>query len=140
MTVSTGSPESTRPDIEGIRKRCEAATAGPWYDGECSTKDCWCRWVGTSPGRDEEQSVVLHTGCAKANDAIFISHARSDIPELLSLISSLESRVADLEEDAARMDWLEANTGEFETIETAFIFGGEKTLREVIDQARAVKQ
>ena len=89
----------TRPDIDAIRKRCEAATPGPWRKTSHYYGDGCCNiWSGE--GTDcpvvrecESGGVILR------NDAEFISNARTDIPALLEYVAELEHRVDELQEE-----------------------------------------
>lgn len=96
----------TRPDIETIRARADAAAPGEWK--------CWHKDM------DFGGAVVFNIGDAMViqklshrnigpifmkEDADFIAHARTDIPTLLDYIKELET-----ERDAAltdlRIGWL----------------------------------
>lgn len=62
----------TKEQRDEIRARCDAATPGPWENGEYN-------------------SVSLHNGIKLCNmirqgDAIFTAHARTDIPALLDAL------------------------------------------------------
>lgn len=90
---------SPRPDVEGIRKRCEAATAAPW------TSDI------TPPGsiieggkccvvaNEEYLARFRNMGDENEANAVFVSGARSDIPALLSYITSLETQIGRIREE-----------------------------------------
>lgn len=90
----------TRPDIDGIAKRAEAATSGPWeiereeLDGAFDDEEAARafpmtigpidRWEHVLDSRDE--SVVQIEA-----DAAFIAAARADVPALLAYIRELEA-------------------------------------------------
>jgi hypothetical protein len=63
--------------IEDIKARAEAATPGPWTDGERDQGYWVCQ-----PGEDGDVVVGDHYK-PDAPDAAFIAHARQDIPDLL---------------------------------------------------------
>lgn len=78
-----------RAYLDAVRKRCEAATAGPWRRG---IPACDC----ADAVQDAESSVMLPNGeCivphALDADAEFVKHARTDLPKL--------ERIARLAED-----------------------------------------
>lgn len=66
--------------IKEIRERCDKATPGQWESGYFQT-------VSTKTGHK-----LLNTHCDL--DAIFIAHAREDIPELLEEIDRLAGELA----------------------------------------------
>lgn len=90
--------------LDAVQERVAAARPGPWSASE---------W-GHS-GADEPSTIVIHQGAfnwqgirdgeyvAKTSvwdrqefdDAVFISHAREDIPALLALLRELQDRLAD---------------------------------------------
>lgn len=67
-------------DINAIRKRCDAATPGPWV-------------VATNGPRDVVITQPIHEmfRVAFREDAEFIAHARTDIPALLARVRELEA-------------------------------------------------
>ena len=96
----------TSDEIREIRERTEKATPGPWracHHGEC---DCGQIW---SQSADVPVLEVVHGEWgdpglpygkipperATAN-ALFVSHARTDISKLLGHIESLEAKIASL--------------------------------------------
>ena len=87
----------TRPplDLEAIRQRVEAATPGPWEligGGEFVT------------GADV--LVAPDDGGVTADNAIFIAHAREDVPALLAEVERLRDGIAELVEDfLSDIDW-----------------------------------
>ena len=65
-----------------IKARCEAATPGPWYE------EGWAL-----PTEDGEYIELIDDSPA---DAIFIAHAREDIPFLLAENEAKDKQIADL--------------------------------------------
>lgn len=101
-----------RPDIESIRERCDAATAGPWAAADAREEICrraafnpWytCQVVVPLRGKPQykghNQSETIArvqmtdelsaVGCSQ-----FIATARTDVPELLDYIERLERKCA----------------------------------------------
>ena len=74
----------TRPDLDAIRARCDAATPGPW------------RLKGLEIHGDSKPGrcglLIYDEGGHDKKDARFIAHARTDIPALLAYIDELEAR------------------------------------------------
>ncbi|MDA8149788.1 MAG: hypothetical protein M0041_01425 [Nitrospiraceae bacterium] len=96
----------TSDEIREIRERTEKATPGPWracHHGECDCGQIWSQSV------DVPVLEVVHGEWgdpglpygkipperATAN-ALFVSHARTDISKLLGHIESLEAKIASL--------------------------------------------
>lgn len=76
-------PEVTRPDIDAIEARADAATPGPWD----VAMDCV-----TAPTCGE---ILRITGWPEVGDvdAEFIAHAREDVPDLLAYVRDLEAKL-----------------------------------------------
>lgn len=74
-------------DLTAIRERANNATNGPWY--------AWDRGVGWHIALDPDGDVRLpegmRTDLALEADAVFIAHARKDIPKLLDHVDNLEA-------------------------------------------------
>ena len=77
----------TKEEREKIRKRCEAATPGPWSPG-------------LEEGVESPNDMIiwgnefgLHL---KVNDTFFIAHARQDIPALLDALDKAEAAAKEL--------------------------------------------
>jgi len=88
---------NTKPDLDTIRKRADAATEGPW-----EIHDRYIRGDrGAYTVADFTVSAVLSDDEKTAN-ATFIANARADIPALLDHIATLTA-----ERDAAREDAIE---------------------------------
>ena len=68
--------------LEAIRKRTEAATAGPWLLGDTGT----CLLVFADD--DHETSVARLAGENEEANAEFIAKARADVPWLLDCIEN----------------------------------------------------
>ncbi|ARU26091.1 hypothetical protein [Cellvibrio sp. PSBB006] len=79
----------TEREIEEIKRRCDAATPGPWksyIEGRDHTSGS--DFIMTSIVDDRGESIEL-TGATVA-DYDFIAHARQDIPRLLEEIERLK--------------------------------------------------
>jgi len=75
--------EWTKERIEAAEKRCEKATAGPWWRGDTDDNPAGegdCVYVGE---RD-----VIATELPSEDDATFIAHARTDLPDALAEIKA----------------------------------------------------
>jgi len=74
-------------DLDAIRKRCEAATEGPWYLDGTSPKDDpegFChRVLIAKTSRTQSVYAEPEGGAFPENDRTFIAHARQDTPDLL---------------------------------------------------------
>lgn len=73
--------------LDEIKARCEAATAGPWYEYMDS--------VTTTPNRPYLDDYICED--MEPTDADFIAEARQDIPDLLSEVERLRTENAKLE-------------------------------------------
>jgi len=91
----------TYKQIEGIRKRSESATPGPWVWVGPDTKDDSDTNMGWIEAPNKTKEVVCDFGdCEqfyptegepfKENDLDFVINARQDIPALLAHIAELE--------------------------------------------------
>ncbi len=92
MNSQNGLPDE---ELQRIRKRCVAATGGPWQsyiEGRDHTS-------GSSFIMTSEEDIEL-TGATEA-DQDFIAHARQDVPHLLEEIWRLRERIAELESSAS---------------------------------------
>lgn len=91
----------TRPDLEAIRARCDAATPGPW---KVEDHDGWYWSVVKAEKADDDwmPDVVFDDGSAAGeygqecnpHDRDFLVAARTDIPALLAYIDELERRTS----------------------------------------------
>ncbi len=84
-----------RPDIEGIKERCEKATPEPWENNLHHWGDTVVEW-DLAHGRLRLEG---DGGPGFDDDAEFIAHARSDIPALISYIEELERELYDDSQD-----------------------------------------
>lgn len=85
----------TPEEREAIRKRCEAATAGPWEWKDVTESFLFgpeSMWVGEVINRELPEPIEN-----SKHDVEFIAHARTDIPALLSALDEAEKRIASLE-------------------------------------------
>ena len=87
----------TRPDLDAIRARCEAATQGPWrVDGSTYDEDCNEHLAPYGLEGPNERLIWSSGGGEYAHPnmetAQFIAAARTDIPALLAYIDELERR------------------------------------------------
>ena len=71
----------TLQELEEIRKRCDAATEGPWEQ-----EDCRENHIATATGMD-----IAHA--PKQINAQFIAHARTDVPALLAEVERLRGLI-----------------------------------------------
>lgn len=82
-------PSLSKEYLEEVRRRCEAATPGPWIsyvEGRDHTSGDSVIVRGPE-GSEEDLYVIGGT----AADQDFIAHARQDIPLLLKKIERLQS-------------------------------------------------
>lgn len=107
MTERT--PEETTKWLDEVEARCEAATPAPW--------EACPRHVHNTGDQDEMSGLgwevdgppepMLRGQFSKAGDAIFIAHARTDVPELIDWARravAAEARVKELEAQLADRD------------------------------------
>lgn len=85
----------TRPDLDAIEARANAATPGPW----CSSSEYGYWQIGPTSGDGCERLLDIDVGNSDNahHDAPFVAEARTDIPALLAYARELEARVAGLE-------------------------------------------
>ena len=80
--------ELTEKEIDEIKKRCHAASSGPWVsyiEGRDHTSGS--DFIMTGEGDNRGEDIEL-TGATTA-DQDFIAHARQDIPVLIAEIERL---------------------------------------------------
>jgi hypothetical protein len=82
--------------LDEIRKRCEAATPGPWISF-VEGRDFMGRDSVIGRGKDRSEEDLYLSG-GTITDQDFIAHARQDIPLLLEEISRLRERLKALTE------------------------------------------
>ena len=70
--------------IEELARLEAAATPGPWASEDCSTPNCWCKWIDAPPGGDGEKVGVCTSGSLFAADSDFIAAARNTVPDLIA--------------------------------------------------------
>jgi len=79
-------------DLDAIKKRCEAATKGPWIARHrcflCSNTDD--EHAGLGLDIDGLPTPMLRGMLQRGADAQFIAHAREDIPALVAEIMKLQ--------------------------------------------------
>lgn len=91
-------------DVEAIRKRCEAATEGPWKSDDKHTFGN--RLVRQDPENWNGMGYQFICGLPVAKkgshygdmflaNAEFIAHARQDIPALLSALAARDARIVE---------------------------------------------
>lgn len=86
--ATTNAKHMADEELEAIRRRCDAASPGPWVshvEGRDHTSGS--SFVMTGVGASRGTNIEL-TGATVA-DQDFIAHARQDIPRLLDEISRL---------------------------------------------------
>jgi len=102
-------------DLEAIRKREQAATPGPWQYDEGQTpfyndaegRSCgglgnglWSVFADLEDGDEGDTYTIFEQG-PKA-DALFIAHARTDIPALLAELTTTRAMLVDALAEAER--------------------------------------
>lgn len=88
-------------DIDAIEQRANAATEGPWVPVKLDRESDW-RDIQTLDGESVAAGGLVGEGdgygCAcSPTDAEFISHARTDIPELVARVRELEAALRALQ-------------------------------------------
>jgi len=92
----------TQEELDAIKARCEAATAGPWHWSGDYPSDAPCPhgtdWTDHGPDLTSSTDPVITSSGYDASsldvsdaDAEFIAAARSDVPALLAEIERLEA-------------------------------------------------
>lgn len=83
-------------DLEAIKARTDAATAGPWRQ----TDEHGVIDAGAFP------AIVADCGFAEnAADAAFIAHARADVPALVAEVERLRVALEEIRDRARFEDW-----------------------------------
>ncbi len=93
----------TEEQLAAIQARCDAATPPPWYvheaDGEdAETGEPWAQLDGIED-RHGDRLADEHLDWESDEDFVFVTHARTDVPDLLAEIRRLRE-VVRLTEDA----------------------------------------
>jgi hypothetical protein len=90
----------TRPDLDAIEARANAATPGPWMcanRGDESgsvhpgTDDNWD--IYTTIIEDFGSKTVYMRGEVLLEDGVFAAHARTDVPALVAYVRELEAQL-----------------------------------------------
>ena len=79
-------------ELEAIRRRCEAATAGPWESFVEGRDHLGGNDFIRTGGLDDQSPDIELLGASTA-DQDFIAHARQDIPSMLDEIECLKKKV-----------------------------------------------
>lgn len=84
--------ELSDEELAAMRRRCEAATSGPWKsDVEGREHESGSNFIMVGSGAARGTDIEL-SGATVA-DQDFIAHARQDIPRLLGEIERLRAQV-----------------------------------------------
>lgn len=88
----------TRAWIEGVKKRCDPASIGPWRNyGSSSYK---FRYIGTIHKRGQKPLAILFNPYGNAeNDFEFIAHSRTDLPKAIQIIEDQAKEIERLKEN-----------------------------------------
>lgn len=103
MAGGDGQPEPL--DLAAIQARADAATEGPWETmraGLLGTRVVHVdgEWEGIVPA---EFITMVTPALKKFDDALFMAHARTDVPALLAYARDLEARVGRVEAEAYQL-------------------------------------
>jgi hypothetical protein len=79
-------------ELEAIRRRCEAATSGPWESFVEGREHLGGNDFIRTGGLDDQSPDIELLGASTA-DQDFIAHARQDIPRMLDEIERLKKKV-----------------------------------------------
>lgn len=84
----------TEDELKAIEARAEAATPGPWETGEEVSYPGRC--AGIWPQGDTWNIVTTDCGVygPELVDAVFIAHARTDVPALIAEVRRLRAENA----------------------------------------------
>ena len=98
MAGSEGDKQISAAVLQAIAARCNAATQGPWEVLEDRLVDT--AWVNAAAADDDKPIALFDYRSGEANkaNAAFVAAARSDVPVLLQMVSSLSRRVHELVE------------------------------------------
>lgn len=100
-------------DERAAWERCQRATDGPW--AECRSVmagmvdgDFFGYGIDSADERAEAIAYAVgdYSGIIKKQDARFIAHSRLDLPAALLALAQLRQKLAEAQEDTARMDWM----------------------------------
>jgi hypothetical protein len=113
-----GRPSTGEPlNLDAIKKRVGAASEGPWWHGDDGL--VWAPRAGDPV-----------SGSTEIADAVFIAHAREDVPALLSEVERLNKRIHDAHDALTRIDG--ADDDSFTTLES--------TVDYVVNSHRAIAE
>lgn len=91
----------TEQELQAIEARANAATPGPWYYAYEGSSD----WSVFQDGTDTRPVASLHRWHkAECPEAVFIAHARQDIPALVAEVRRLRALAGPGNADAAMAD------------------------------------
>lgn len=80
--------------LDAIQARADSATKGPWEQGTGYFQNVYVRVAGEGPC-----GGLLITTCQESHDAIFIAHAREDVPALVAEVRRLRAYADELHEE-----------------------------------------
>lgn len=131
------------PDLDAIQARTDAATEGPWEPmraGLLGTRVVHVdgEWEGIVP---DEFITMVTPSLKKFDDALFMSHARTDVPALLAYARDLEARIGRVEALAA--DW--ESRGEYDMAYSKTMTDEEAAIQilangaQLVDDARLIR-
>lgn len=101
----TPDPILTDEELAEMEARCQAATPGPWFRRADRFVEAKCELSAgdiVSPVR----SLIAQTRWTERNNpdneaaytALFIAHARTDVPRLIAALRALQTKVKEQEE------------------------------------------
>ena len=93
-------------DLAQIRRRCDAAAPGPWKaeKGDPQWGSIGYEVLGVEKGDCNCPDSDIPAMLADEEDAIFIAHAREDVPRLLAEVERLRNIMSDIAAIAADHD------------------------------------
>jgi len=99
----------TTEQLDAIRSRCDAATAGPWGVDKNIMETDWIVCCTSDDIENTQRGCVAYMAATDLNaeaDVKFIAYARTDIPALIEMVEALKVRCEALENmlDAATKD------------------------------------
>lgn len=113
----------TPAELDAIRARAAAATAGPWRPHEEDGSNCvWREELPAASTCIMSHGTAFALGVAVAatpdpnnEDATFIAHAREDVPALLAEVDTLRAALGSLVDALPRCDVSRLRGPEFES-------------------------
>jgi hypothetical protein len=90
--------------LDAIRARCEAATPGEWRAYEERFDPCGVElqiYDTNGWAKDLGPIAVLDLHCGQTDNAAFIAHARTDVPDMLDEVDRLTVELADVRKNYA---------------------------------------